>query len=139
TEYQRFGERVQSRISQALARSLTAGFPHADAQERLTAVETATELGTCHGLTSKKQIKTLAKCLLMFGNDFPQRYPEVAAVLSDAGRQAWQKRHVIEEWIPRARAQCDFTQRMAALREHHMTWRKDTPYQGASNDVYPNR
>ncbi|WP_249978724.1 hypothetical protein, partial [Vreelandella olivaria] len=103
TEYQRFGERVQSRISQALARSLTAGFPHADAQERLTAVETATELGKRHGLRSKKQVKLLAKCVMELGATFPERHPEARQILDNMRMAAWRKRDLLEAWLPRGR------------------------------------
>lgn len=101
--FTRFGELAWLRASQALARSLTARFPHVSAQERLTAVETVTDLGKRYGLLSRQQIKLLAKCVIELGDAFPEHHPEAQRILGNMRMAAWRKRDLLEAWLPRGR------------------------------------
>lgn len=102
-EYQRFGELAQSRASQALARSLQERYPKASEGERMRAVIDATQLGQRYGLASKKQIQTLAICVLEVGADFAQRHSDAQRVLGNAKLAGWRKCQLLEEWLPRGR------------------------------------
>ncbi|MGP9765293.1 DUF4123 domain-containing protein [Halomonas sp. AOP13-D3-9] len=102
-EYQRFGELAQSRASQALARSLKERYPQVSEGERMRAVIDATQLGQRYGLVSKKQIQTLAICVLEMGADFAQRHPDAQRILDNARLAGWRKCQLLEEWLPRGR------------------------------------
>ncbi|KPQ19141.1 MULTISPECIES: DUF4123 domain-containing protein [unclassified Halomonas] len=102
-EYQHFGELAQSRASQALARSLKERYPQVSEGERMRAVIEATQLGQRYGVQSKKQIKTLAICVLEVGADFPQRHPDAQRILDNAKLAGWRKCQLLEEWLPRGR------------------------------------
>lgn len=102
-EYQHFGELAQSRASQALARSLKERYPQIAEGERMRAVIDAKQLGQRYGLLSKKQIKTLAFCVLEVGADFAQRHPDAQRILDNAKLAGWRKCQLLEEWLPRGR------------------------------------
>lgn len=66
-------------------------------------LEAADRLGQTYRLVSKQQIKTLAKCCLELGDDFPQHYPEARAILDNPRMAGWRKRDLLEAWLPRGR------------------------------------
>lgn len=103
TEYRRFGEFAQSRASQALARSLKERYLHVSESERMRAVIDARALGQSYGLSSKKQITTLAVCVLDIGPDFVKGHPEAERILGNPQLAAWRKCQLLETWLPRGR------------------------------------
>ncbi|GGW62133.1 DUF4123 domain-containing protein [Vreelandella hamiltonii] len=126
-EFVSFGSLHNGRAKLFMARELGRHYPECPIGDVLAAIETACQLGKQHGMTSKKQTRTLTRCVLTLGNEFPRHYPDAVNVLNDAGKLAWQKRQWIEKWLPGARLQHDFMQRQAASREHDITWRQDAP------------
>ncbi|WP_386081158.1 hypothetical protein ACFIOZ_21435 [Vreelandella sp. F11] len=124
-EFVSFGQLQNRRAKLYMARELWGYYPSLSMDDVLASIERAYHFGKQHGMTSKKQTKTLAKCVLALGNEFTQNYPDVVNVLNDASKLAWQKRQWIEQWLPGARLQHDFMQRQAASRERDITWRQD--------------
>ncbi|MCP1327628.1 hypothetical protein, partial [Halomonas sp. 707D4] len=68
-----------------------------------SAVQTAAQLGQGYGLSSKKQVRTLAKCVIEFGHHFPAHYTEARQILENPKLAAWRKRDHLEAWLPRGR------------------------------------
>ncbi|WP_141440271.1 DUF4123 domain-containing protein [Vreelandella titanicae] len=124
-EFVSFGQLQNRRAKLYMARELWGYYPSLSMDDVLASIERAYHFGKQHGMTSKKQTKTLAKCVLALGNEFTQNYPDVVNVLNDASKLAWQKRQWIEQWLPGARLQHDFMQRQAASLERDITWRQD--------------
>lgn len=104
-EFARFGDLMQQRAQEALALSMTQQYPQKTAQQLLLAVHTAVELGQRYDLRSKKQTRTLAKCVIAFGDSFPARQSDAKQILENPHMPAWRKRDHLETWQPRGRIQ----------------------------------
>lgn len=113
-EFDRFGDLQRMKASRKLARDLMEQYASMSPEEVLAAVEAAGRLGRRHAMTSKQQVVTLARCILEFGQDFPRGYEDVGRVLGDTSMLAWQRKKIIEEWIPRGRLRRDFLKRQPA-------------------------
>ncbi|MGP9664167.1 DUF4123 domain-containing protein [Halomonas sp. AOP22-C1-8] len=104
-EFVWFGGLMQQRAQAALALSMTPQYPQKTAQQLLSAVHTAMQLGQRYGLASKKQTRTLAKCVIAFGDTFPTHQTEAQQILENPTMAAWRKRDRLEAWFPRGRIQ----------------------------------
>ncbi|MCS2609270.1 DUF4123 domain-containing protein [Halomonas dongshanensis] len=102
-EFARFGALMQQRAQAALALSMTPQYPQKTAQQLLSAVHTAVQLGQRYSLASKKQTRTLTTCVLEFGNHFPAQQDEARQILENPKLAAWRKRDRLEAWLPRGR------------------------------------
>ncbi|MFG6668813.1 DUF4123 domain-containing protein [Halomonas sp. HNIBRBA4712] len=98
-----FGTLMQQRAQAGMALALGEPYPEQSAQQRLAAVHTAVQLGQRYGLSSKKQTRTLATCVLEFGNRFPAHQDEARQILETPRLAAWRKRDRLEAWLPRGR------------------------------------
>lgn len=103
SEFKRFGDLQQAKANRKLARDFIEQYPAIPPQELLAAVEAARKLGRRHDMTSKKQIVTLAKCILEFGETFPTQYPDTREILDNPRMASWRKRNLLEQWLPRGR------------------------------------
>ncbi|MFG6175879.1 DUF4123 domain-containing protein [Halomonas sp. THAF12] len=110
-EFDDFSRLQRVRAQRGLARNVLEEFTETSPDEVLAAVDAAQRLGQRHGMTSKKQVTTLTKCLMEFGDDFPRDYPEAGRLLTDGSSLAWQRRNHLEAWRPRGRLQRDFLAR----------------------------
>ncbi|MGP9664175.1 DUF4123 domain-containing protein [Halomonas sp. AOP22-C1-8] len=131
-EFARFGRLLSVRAKRNIANEMSAQFATHSPEQLLVAIESATKLGGKYGLTSRKQIKTLAQCVLYFGDDFDERYPAVSRTLSNTRLLTWQKRQFIDEWFFRMQLQTDFKERITATHERDITWRKEDLRKGTS-------
>ncbi|MGR2740607.1 DUF4123 domain-containing protein [Billgrantia sp. Q4P2] len=122
TEFASFGALQKIRAQRKLARELTETYAVTPLEEILAAVEAAGRLGQRYGMTSGKQVATLAKCVLEFGQDFLHEYQDAKGILNHPGKLAWQKRKLIEEWIPRGRIRRDFLKQQAQISVIHGAW-----------------
>ncbi|MGP9644196.1 MULTISPECIES: DUF4123 domain-containing protein [unclassified Halomonas] len=104
-EFARFGGLMQQRAQAALALSMTPQYPQKTAQQLLSTVHAAVQLGQRYGLASKKQTRTLAKCVIAFGDTFPTHQTEAQQILENPTMAAWRKRDRLEAWFPRGRIQ----------------------------------
>lgn len=104
-EFARFGDLMQQRAQAALALSMTQQYPQKKAQQLLLAVHAAVELGKRYDLRSKKQTRTLAKCVIAFGDSFPALQSDAKQILENPHMAAWRKRDHLETWLPRGRIQ----------------------------------
>lgn len=104
-EFDRFGALMQQRAQAGLALALGEQYPRRLVEERLSAVQTAAQLGQRYGLASKRQVRTLAKCVIEFGNSFPAHQAEAWRILENPKTAAWRKRDRLEAWLPRGRVQ----------------------------------
>ncbi|MCP1315243.1 DUF4123 domain-containing protein [Halomonas sp. 707D7] len=102
-EFARFGALMQQRAHARLALALGEQYPRMQIDERVSAVQTAAQLGQGYGLSSKKQVRTLAKCVIEFGHHFPAHYTEARQILENPKLAAWRKRDHLEAWLPRGR------------------------------------
>ncbi|MFM9271824.1 DUF4123 domain-containing protein [Halomonas elongata] len=121
-EFDDFSERQRIRAQRGLARNVLEEFTETSPDDVLTAVDTAQQLGQRHGMTSKKQVTTLTKCLLEFGDNFPRDYPEAGRLLNDGASLAWQRRNHLEAWRPRGRLQRDFLARQPVSDNELEAW-----------------
>ncbi len=122
TEFTRFGALQATRAQRKLARELMEPYAKTPLADLLAAVEAAGRLGQRYGMTSGKQVATLAKCVLEFGQDFLHDYQDAKGILNHPGKLAWQKRKLIEEWIPRGRIRRDFLKQQAQISVIHGAW-----------------
>lgn len=102
-EAARFAERQSDRSITYLARDLAARYPHQAAALVLAAVRQAVGLAAAHGMRSTRQVSTLAACLIEFGPEFPNHYPEAEAILTDSDPTPWQRRQALSAWMSRGR------------------------------------
>ncbi|MFN3882531.1 MAG: DUF4123 domain-containing protein [Nitrincola lacisaponensis] len=65
----------------------------------LRAAALAPKLGTQYALTSTKQVKILAQCLVLFGEHFPQAYPEAQGYLNDHQKAAHERIEALWQWV----------------------------------------
>ncbi|PMR72357.1 DUF4123 domain-containing protein [Halomonas heilongjiangensis] len=121
-EFARFGSLQKTRAQRKLARELTEPYSMTPLEEILAAVEAADSLGQRYGMTSGKQVATLVKCVLEFGQDFLHDYQDAKGILNHPSKLPWQKRKLIEEWIPRGRIRRDFLKQQAQTRVIHGAW-----------------
>lgn len=91
-EFARFGTLMQQRAQAGLALALGEKYPQTLIDERLSAVQTATQLGQRYGLGSKKQVRTLSKCVIEFGEAFPEGHAEAQRILESSKMAGWRKR-----------------------------------------------
>lgn len=116
-EYARFGVLQKRRSNLKMARELLSLFPDRTAEQTLAAVEAAGELGARYGLTSVRQVHTLARCHLEFGMAFPKGYRDASNILEDTQAAPWRKSKLLEEWIPRGRIRRDMLAELNAEEE----------------------
>ncbi|WP_018918203.1 DUF4123 domain-containing protein [Vreelandella zhanjiangensis] len=102
-EFARFGGLMQQRAQARLALSLGEQYPRTLIDQRLSAVQTAAQLGQRYGLGSKKQVRTLAKCVIEFGETFPEGHTEAQLILENSKMAGWRKRDQLDAWLPRGR------------------------------------
>ncbi|MCE8033245.1 DUF4123 domain-containing protein [Billgrantia tianxiuensis] len=122
TEFARFGALQKTRAQRKLARELMEPYAETPLADLLAAVEAAERIGQRHGMTSGKQVATLAKCVLEFGQDFLHEYRDAQGILNHPGKLPWQKRKLMEEWIPRGRIRRDFLKQQAQTRVTLGAW-----------------
>lgn len=102
-EFERFGVLMQQRAQANLALSLGEQYPRTLIDQRLSAVQTAAQLGQRYGLGSKKQVRTLTKCVIEFGETFPDGHIEAQRILENPKMAGWRKRDQLDAWLPRGR------------------------------------
>nr|WP_276314111.1 DUF4123 domain-containing protein [Halomonas antri] len=122
TEFARFGALQKTRAQRKLARELMESYDTTPLADLLAAVEAAEKLGQRYAMTSAKQVATLAKCMLEFGHDFLHEYQDAKGILNHPSMLAWQKRKLMEEWIPRGRIRRDFLKQQAQTRVQPGAW-----------------
>ncbi|MBT3144146.1 DUF4123 domain-containing protein [Neptunomonas phycophila] len=101
-EFERFGELHGVRAQRQLARELAEQYGKAFIDDSYRkAAELAAVRGADFDFTSQKQLKTIAQCLLHFGEHFPDGYPDIEAKLRESDALVWQKRQQLDSWIPK--------------------------------------
>lgn len=82
-------------------------FLHSNQQETrsqdecLRAASQAPDVAAKFGMSSKKQITTIARAILKYGDAFWERHAEAHTVLTEPGKLPWQRKNSLNEWMAR--------------------------------------
>ncbi len=117
-EFDRFGVLQKQKANRKMAREMMPAYPNHSPPAILAAVEHAAGIGQTYGMTSKKQTRTLTKCVLEFGENCLETYPGLTKTIANRNIEAWQRRRIVEEWIPRGRIRRDLMQKTQSQMIH---------------------
>lgn len=99
-EFVQFGERMQRRAANKLARQLYRSHQDVAGPERcLEVASSAKQKAGAYQLTSVEQVSTFAKAELLLGPNFVRRYPQATRILTDHSIQPWQKKDRLAAWL----------------------------------------
>jgi hypothetical protein len=98
-DYAALEQAMDQRAARTLARELWTEFGALTTQERCLAIASkARPAAAVYGLISIKQVRTYARCMVCFGHDFPDRYPEAKDILIHPALRPWQKKNKLNDW-----------------------------------------
>ncbi|QLE99400.1 DUF4123 domain-containing protein [Neptunomonas phycophila] len=111
-EFERFGELHEVRAERQLARSLSELYKNEFLPDSYCkAAILGNQKGKEVGMTSQRQVTTLAQCMLQFGEEFPKGYDDAQSIIENQALYAWQRRNELFDWIPRGKVRRDLLKR----------------------------
>lgn len=102
-EFAKITELHQKRAEVKLARRLFYDYqPTVEQADCINAAANATEVAMRYDMVTVKQVRIVARALLLFGPEFWLRYNEANMILNDRKLLPWQKKNKLTKWLTKA-------------------------------------